>query len=279
MPIPLIVIGKALAGTALRGSLRKNAPKVFKAIKNKVKDLKMEDVKRFVKSKTADRMAGKALKLDKSEGPAGLKNYRKVMDKFAKETRKVKKPKVTTPKAITKKPGTSLVTTKKKPGTSLVTTKKKPGTSVVKSTSRDVAKIQKVGTGKKLANKRKLNTFGVGKTAATVGAGAGLMALGQKDNETPKTTTTTKKSTTTKKPVTPKKDAKPQVSKKVIPSSKRSKYEVAPGGISARLQKEKDKKGKRRVYEGLDPGMKVGLRMSGGGYTRKCSKNKKKRYV
>ena len=275
MPIPLLVIGKALAGTALRGSLRKNAPKVFKALKNKVKGLKMEDVKKFVKSKTADRMAGKALKLDKSEGPAGLKNYRKVMGKLSEEAKKVKKPKVTTKK----KPGTSLVTTKKKPGTSLIVAKKKPGTSVVKSTSRDVAKIQKVGTGKKLANKRKLNTFGVGKTAATVGAGAGLMALGQKDNETPKTTTTTKKSTTTKKPVTPKKDAKPQVSKKVIPSSKRSKYEVAPGGISARLQKEKDKKGKRRVYEGLDPGMKVGLRMSGGGYTRKCSKNKKKRYV
>ena len=142
-----------------------------------------------------------------------------------------------------------------------------------------MAKIQKVVTGKKLAMKRRFNTVVGGKTAATVGAGAGLMALGQKDNETPKTTTTTKKSTTTKKPVTPKKDAKPQVSKKVIPSSKRSKYEVAPGGISARLQKEKKKKGNRRVYEGLDPGMKVGLRMSGGGYTRKCSKNKKKRYV
>ena len=37
MPVPLLVIGKALATTALRGSLRKNAPKVFKAIKNKVK--------------------------------------------------------------------------------------------------------------------------------------------------------------------------------------------------------------------------------------------------
>ena len=250
MPVPLLVIGKALATTALRGSLRKNAPKVFKAIKNKVKDLKMEDVKRFVKSKTADRMAGKSLKLDKSDGPASLKTYRKVMDKFSKEAKKVKKPKVTTPKTTTKKPGTSLVTTKKKPGT-------------------NVAKIQKVGTGKKLANKKKLNTFGVGKTATTVGAGAGLMALGQKDNETPKTTTTTKK------PVTPKKNAKPQVSKKVIPSSKRSKYEVAPGGISARLQKEKKKKGNRRVYEGLDPGMKVGLRMSGGGRTKRV----KRRYV
>ena len=34
----------------------------------------MEDVKRFAKSKTADRMAGKPLKLDKKDGPAGLKN-------------------------------------------------------------------------------------------------------------------------------------------------------------------------------------------------------------
>tara|TARA_R100000329_G_scaffold94814_1_gene78828 strand:- start:486 stop:1289 length:804 start_codon:yes stop_codon:yes gene_type:complete len=267
MPVPLLVIGKALATTALRGSLRKNAPKVFKALKNKVKDLKMEDVKRFVKSKTADRMAGKSLKLDKSDGPASLKTYRKVMDKFSKETKKIKKPKVTTPKTTTKKPGTSLIVAKKKPGTSLIVAKKKPGTNV--------AKIQKVGTGKKLANKRKLNTFGVGKTATTVGAGAGLMALGQKDNETPKTTTTTKKPVSPKKPVTPKKDAKPQVSKKVIPSSKRSKYEVAPGGISARLQKEKKKKGNRRVYEGLDPGMKVGLRMSGGGRTKRV----KRRYV
>jgi len=148
--VPAVVyIGKALLTTSLRGSLVKNAPKVYKALKNKVKGLKMEDVKKFVKSKTADKMAGKSLKLDKKDGPAGLKTYRKVMDKFSKEARKVKKPKVTTPKTTTKKPGTSLVATKKKPGTSLVTTKKKPGTSVVKSTSRDVAKIQKVGTGKK----------------------------------------------------------------------------------------------------------------------------------
>ena len=61
-----------------------------------------------------------------------------------------------------------------------------------------------------------------------------------------------------------------------MPSSKRSKYEVAPGGISARLQKEKEKKVNRRVYEGLDPGMKVGLRMSGGGRTKK---EVKRRYV
>ena len=40
MAIPLLVIGKAPATTALRGSLRKNAPKVFKALKNKVKRLK-----------------------------------------------------------------------------------------------------------------------------------------------------------------------------------------------------------------------------------------------
>lgn len=257
MPIPLLVIGKALAGTALRGSLRKNAPKVFKALKNKVKGLKMEDVKKFVKSKTADKMAGKSLKLDKKDGPAGLKTYRKVMDKFSKEAKKVKKPKVTTPKTTTAK------TTTKKPGTSLVTTKKKPGTNV--------AKIQKVGTGKKLANKKR--GFGVGKTATTVGAGAGLMALGQKDKETPKTTT--KKSVTPKKSITPKKNTKPQASKNVIPSSKKSKYSVAPGGMSARLQKEEKKKGNRRVYEGLDPDMKVGLRMYNGGMTKKV----KKRYV